>query len=318
MKNLKFILFAFFFSGQVLAAELIDKTIAIVNNEVIVESDLKGFSNKIGQNGMVDEMLLFGVSLENLKKNRDSQLQYLINEKVLESEIKRLNLNVTIERVEQEIREVAKRNNVGRNELVTALKAQGVELSDYQDFIKKRIERQSLIEQEISSRIRISDDDVLALYVKQRPSGQTQTFEFSISHIFFNPQKGGLDAANDRALGVLKKLNSKQSFENLAEQYSEDKNFNSGGLLGVFKTGELSEEFLNALQNIEINQHTDVVKSKSGLHILKLNTKKAISDPQFEKEKEKLRAQIFEVAFQKNFKNWLESKKEDSFVKINK
>lgn len=43
-----------------------------------------------------------------------------------------------------------------------------------------------------------------------------------------------------------------------------------------------------------------------------------MADPNYEKSKEKIRAELLEKAFQKQFKNWIESKKEEAFVRINK
>ena len=40
-------------------------------------------------------------------------------------------------------------------------------------------------------------------------------------------------------------------------------------------------------------------------------------DANFDKYKERIRSALFENAFQKHFKNWLETKKEDSFLRIN-
>src|SRR5438445_266189 len=99
-------------------AEMVDRIVAVVNNEIVTESDLRTFVKKINSNGMVDDLLLFGQKSESLKNNRPSELNYLINERILDSEIKRLNLSVTVERVEQEIRDIAKRNNVSRGDLM--------------------------------------------------------------------------------------------------------------------------------------------------------------------------------------------------------
>ncbi len=103
------------------ARELIDGTLVTVGNEAVLESDLRTFTDRISKNGMIDDLLLGDKKLEDLKKNRDLELDYLVNEKILDSEVKRLNMNVTFERVEQEVREVAKRNGMSRAELMAAL-----------------------------------------------------------------------------------------------------------------------------------------------------------------------------------------------------
>ena len=296
---------------------VVDKVVAVVNSEIVTESDLRDFSKKLSQNGMIDDLLLFGQKQEGLKSSRKDQLSYLINERILESEIKRLNLSVTVERVEQEIRDIAKRNHASRSELLEAIKNQGVSVSTYQDFIKSRVERQSLIEAEVSSKIRVSDEDVLAQYQRAHPEGGSGSFEYTLAHIVFNPKKGGAEKAAERAIPALQKLKAGEKFEVVAEQYSEDPNFASGGLLGTFKNGEFSKDLEVAVQNLSVGQNTGLVRSKQTFHIVKVLAKKVISDPAFEKAKEVLRGELFEKSCQKNFKSWLDGKREEAFVRIN-
>jgi len=313
----KFIVAAFLLSSTIASAEIVDRVLSVVNTEIVLLSDLKGFSKKIEQGGMIDDLLLFGQRSDSLKGSRQLQTDYLINEKLLDSEIKRLNLSVTVERVEQEIRDIAKKNNVSRAELMNALKAQGMNPSDYQDFIKTRIERQSLIEQEISSKIRVSDEDVSAQYSRMNPTANTGIYEYTLAHILFNPRKGGPQAAKERAETVLKKLKEGASFDATAEQNSEDPGFSAGGALGTFKAGEFSPEMEKAVHSLGAGDVSDVVQTRAGFHIIKVLNKKIISDPRFEQEKEKIRAQLFEKAFQKHFKNWIDAKREESFIRIN-
>ncbi len=306
-----------FLHTNIASAEVVDRIMAVVNSEIVLQSDLKSFSKKVDQGGMIDDLLLFGQRPDSLKGNKALQTDFLINEKILDSEIKRLNLTVTVERVEQELRDIAKKNNVSRAELMNAIKAQGMSPSDYQDFIKTRIERQALIEQEISSKIRVSDEDVSAQYARMNPNANTGIYEYSLAHILFNPHKGGPQAAKERAEAVLKKIREGGSFDTLAEQNSEDPSFTTGGVLGVFKAGEFSPEMEKAVQGLGAGDVSDVVQTRAGFHIVKVLNKKIISDPKFEHEKEKIRAQLFEKAFQKHFKNWIDSKREESFIRIN-
>ena len=301
----------------VAAPERVEGIIAIVNTEIITDSDLRSFQRKIAANSIVDDLLLNGKASDDLKGNRAAQLDYLVNEKLLESEVKKLNLTVTLERVEQELRDIAKKNNISRADLNSAIRSQGLVFSEYQDFVKSRIERQSLIEQEITSKIRVSDENVLGEYTRMHPDSSTGIYEYTVAHIFFNPKKNGPQAAEERARNVLRKLKSGEVFEALAEQNSEDPNFANGGMLGSFKAGEFAPEMERAVARLNPGDTTDIVKSKGGYHILKLLSKKVITDTRYEKEKEKIRNQLFEKAFQKQLKNWIEQKREESFVRIN-
>ncbi|XGC80881.1 peptidylprolyl isomerase [Bdellovibrio bacteriovorus] len=298
-------------------AELVEKTVAIVGSEVVLESDFKDLEKKLGKQGLVDESLLFGKPIESLKGNRQAQLDYLINESLLQSEIKRLNLSVTADRVESEIKDMAKRNNVSESELFNIIKGQGISAAEYKNFLKQSIEKRSLMDSEIISKLRISDEDALNEYLKKNPNAGPSIDEFSVAHIFFSPKKGGGEAALKRAETVLIKLRNGENFETLAQQHSEDPNFSAGGSLGTFKSGEFLPEIEQAISSLKANETTGIVKSRMGFHIVKLTGKKLTTDPKFEAAKERIKAFLLEESFKRQLKTWLANKREESFVRIN-
>lgn len=298
-------------------AEIVEKTVAIVNSELVLESDFKDLERKIGKPGLVDESLLFDKPVSSLKGHRQAQLEYLINEKLLRSEIKRLNLSVTDDRVDSELKDMAKRNNVSETELLNVIRGQGISPEDYKAFLKDSIEKRSLMDTEIVSKLRISDEDALNEYIKTNPNSRPSVDEFSVSHIFFSPKKGGAEGALKRAETVLAKLRSGESFENLAQQYSEDPNFTAGGSLGTFKSGEFLPEIEESISNLKVGETTPIVKSRMGYHIVKLTSKKLTSDPKFEKAKDRIKAQLLEASFRRQLKTWLQTKKDESFIRIN-
>lgn len=298
-------------------AEVVEKTVAIVNSELVLESDFKSLEKRIDKPGMVDESLLFDKPVSSLKGNRKAQLDYLINEKLLESEVKRLNLTVTTDRVDSELREMAKRNNLSQPDLMKAIRSQGVTEEEYRAFLKEKIEKQSLMDAEIISKLRISDEDAINEYLKQNPNSRPSIDEFSVAHIFFNPKKGGGEAALKRAEQAAQKLRGGESFENLAQQFSEDPNFTAGGHLGTFKSGEFLSEIEEAISNLKVGETTPIVKSRMGFHIVKVTGKKMAMDPKFEKAKDRIKAQLLEQSFRRQLKVWLQGKREDSFVRVN-
>lgn len=298
-------------------AELVDRIVAIVNSEIILESDFQNLKNKISGSGMIDESLV-DTDQDTLAKDRSAQLNYLINERLLDSEVKRLNLSVTMERVQMEIKEMAKRNNITSDEVLAAVKAQGMNVSDYQDFLKNRIERQNLLEQEIISKIRVTEEDAFSEYLKKHPTAKNASSEFKIAQILFRVKKGTTpESVLARAQEVYNRLKRGEKFETLAEQNSEDPDFSAGGLLGTFRTGEFSKDIEDAIKKIEVGDVTSVVQTRQGFHIFKLLDTKMIKDPKFEKEKPAITAQLVERNFKRQLKIWLQSKKDESYLKIN-
>jgi parvulin-like peptidyl-prolyl isomerase len=299
-------------------AELVDRIVAIVNSEIVLESDFQNLKNKLNGAGMVDESLVDSVDVATLGKDRAAQLNYLINEKVLDSEVKRLNLSVTMDRVQMEIKEMAKRNNITSDEVLAAVKAQGLNVSDYQEFLKNRIERQNLLEQEIISKIRVTEEDAFSEYLKKHPTAKNAASEFKIAQILFKVKKGDSpETVLAKAQDIYNRLKRGEKFETLAEQNSEDPDFSNGGLLGTFKSGEISNDIEESIKKIDVGEITSVVRTKQGFHIFKLLDLKTIKDPKFEKEKPAITAQLVERNFKRQLKIWLQSKRDESFLKIN-
>src|SRR4051812_9491900 len=192
--------------GQASLAKVVDKVVAIVNDQPVTMSDMEKYKKKLQTGGLVDDALLKLTDAEALKKDPKALLNQLVDEKLIDSEVKRKNMEVTIERVEQEIRSIAQNNNISRQQLTSALTAKGVNLSQYQDFIKTSLERQGLIEKEVTSKIRISDEDISSYYLAKKGPSASQTFEYTLSHILLNPKNaGGDEGALNRAKTVEEK-----------------------------------------------------------------------------------------------------------------
>jgi parvulin-like peptidyl-prolyl isomerase len=67
---------------------------------------------------------------------------------------------------------------------------------------------------------------------------------------------------------VLEKLNEREKFPDLATQYSDCPSAKKGGRLGLFARGRMVEEFENAAFNLNAGQHTDIVETTFGYHII--------------------------------------------------
>ena len=298
-------------------AKPVDKIVAIVNDQIISNSDVDKFKKKLNSSGLVDDALLKLNDSQTLLKDRNALLNHLVDEKLIDSEVKRKGMEVTIERVEQEIRTIAKGNNISRTQLQDALKAKGVSISQYQDFIKTSLERQGLIEKEVTNKIRISDEDISSYYLaKKGPSG-AQIFEYTLAHIIFSPKTGGDDGALKRAQGVEEKLKNGQSFEKMAEQFSEDPNFTKGGLLGTFKAGEMLKEIDEAVKKLAPGEISPVIKTSNGFHLIKITKRTLISDPKLDEQREDIRRNLYADAFKRQFRLWLNHRRDESFIKIN-
>ena len=299
------------------ALEFVDRIVAVVNGEPILASDLKNIGANVAKPGFIDDTLIGAYTLNDLQSNPKAQLYYLVNEKILSSEIKKLGLSVSAERVEQEIAGMAKKAGASKEELISALKAQGVSLLEYKAFLKDKIEKQSLVQQEVISKIRISDDELMTEYLKVHQKKSSLIAEYDLAQIYFNPDKKTDKPVQERAKIAYDKIIQGLPFEAAVEQFTEDPQFENNGYLGHFKSGEFLIEIETKILAMGVGEISPPLKTKKGLHIFKLLDKKTVPDERFEKEKEKLSSVLLERAFRAQMPLWLENKRSESYITIN-
>jgi peptidyl-prolyl cis-trans isomerase SurA len=303
------ILFLSLFIASLAAAEVVEKIVAIVNDEVITLTDIKRYESRLRAKVSMDELVSQGLSPKELLSDRSKLVGVLVDEKVLDSEVKKQNLSITVERVEKEIRNISKANRMSRAQLKQALQNQGMDFAEYQNMIKTRLERQSLIEKNLTSNIRVSDEEVQSHLGAQ--GSPNEIAEYTIAHILIKSDK-------KRAEGILKKLQDGKSFEQLAADNSEDPNFQNGGRFGTFSQGEMVKEIETAVKKMKVGDTSGLVKTKMGYHILKLTDKKVISNPVAQEQTEKVRSMLSQKAFQRQFRIWLDQRKQEAFIRVNK
>ncbi|MGZ3691694.1 MAG: peptidylprolyl isomerase [Pseudobdellovibrio sp.] len=315
MKSLLFTV-CFFVSTLSFSKELVDKIVASINSDVVLLSEMKSFPARIDKQGAIDETILLGDSLDDLKKNKDLQLNYLVREKILNSEIKRLGMGATDAQIDSELAQMAKRNHMDTTEFSGFLSSQGYTVDDYKKILKARIERQSFFEREIISKLRITDEDALGYYQTKNPNYRPSVGEFKIAQIFFSNKKGGQEQALARAQAAYERLKSGDSYETLANQLDETPGANPDGVLGTFKSGEFVPEIEKAITSVSEGQTTGIVQGPNGFHIVKVLSKKSVLDPDFLKAKEAIKSNLIQQNFERQLKNWFELKKQEANLKV--
>ncbi len=298
-------------------AEVIDRVVAIVNDEAITQSDISAFQKKLKNHGLLDESLITMYDHKQLLSDSKYLISYLIDEKTIDSEIKHQGIVSPVEQVESEIGNIAKNRHIERAQLKAALKKEGIAYSDYQDFIKTSLQRQTLMQKEVSSKIKISDEEVNSYYIAQHPNQGALVYEYNLAHIIFMDSNGGADAALKRAREARTKLSQGVPFESLAAQSSEDPQFVQGGAFGTFRLADFNKDVRETMGRLSAGDVSDVVHMSNGYQIFKVLKKTLVPSPDLEEHREEIRRQLMGENFKRQFRSWVEQKRRDSFIRIN-
>ncbi len=146
-------------------AEIVDRIVAVVNDDVItlieLNNTLKPYTEQIGSLGYSPEKeqkLLFKV--------RKDILDRLIDQKIEDQEIKRLKVNVSEEQIDHTIERIKETNYLTDEQLRAELAKDGLTMEAYRKKIKSQILRTRLVNLKVKSKIVITKEYVKAYYEK--------------------------------------------------------------------------------------------------------------------------------------------------------
>ena len=144
--------FCFIFINQAKCAEVVDRIVAVVNDDIIILSELnqtlKPFAGRLKELGYSPEK-----ERKMLFKVRSDILNQLIDQKLADQEIKRFNITVSEKEIDNAIERIKEASSYTDEELREELTVQGLGMEEYRESIKEQILRAKLINWEIKSKI---------------------------------------------------------------------------------------------------------------------------------------------------------------------
>lgn len=309
-------LLLFFCLAASAAPKLIDRTAVVVNDEAILESDIDKFQQKLKMKSFQE---LFGGVDPSIANNREAVMQLLVEEKLINQHIKKIEMQATEQEVDGQIKAIIKRNGITESQLGERLKQLGTSLSDYKEGIKRQIERKNLMDREIRPSMEISEDQLKHFYLRNAPPGE-KDLVYKIAHIFIATKGTGAAAATaeTRAKNVYTALKEKpEDFDKLVKESSDDSSSTeSGGVLGEFSLSQLSKEFKLVIPKTKEGEFTAPIKTSSGFHIVKVLEVKSSDFASLSKDKkDMLKNQMIGQELEKKMSLWLERKKSESYIK---
>lgn len=226
-----------------------------------------------------------------VEQNGQEVLEALILEKMLELEIKANNVEISDEEIDEEYAKMAEAYG-GIEGLKSTLEMYGYT----EDSIRKNLKLNLSIEKLMEPMITITDEEVAEYFAENKDDFDVSE-QVKASHI--------LVATKEEADEVLGKLNSGESFEDLAKEYSMDtSNASNGGDLGFFGKGAMVKAFEDVAFRLGENEVSEPVETNFGFHIIKVFEKKAAQEATLEDSKEAITEVLKETKMTAAYQTW--------------
>jgi len=306
------------------AEELIDKIIAVVNNDVITLSDinkavapmLAGYSQQKGQ-ALSDQE-----RGELVKKAIDQ----LVEKKLIEQKAKELDVKVTDKDINRSIEDVLKRNNLTLEQLKEILKKDGSSFDEYQKMLKSEITMSKVIAREVRSKVTITEKDIQEYYGKGASSASNSSRpgeRVRIQQIFFAISAQTTPKQAEKLTRQLEEIRSKivsgEDFNQMAVKYSQDASAKEGGDMGYFNRGELQPLIENAAFNMQTGDVSSVIRTPAGIHVIKVIEKQGAGGEEnraVTKNREEIEDSLYRQQVDLLYQKWMEDIKNKAYIKI--
>lgn len=251
--------------------QLLDKVIAMVNEQIILNSEL---SQKMFEQAQA--MAAQGIEVEDTEALRQKVLDALILETLQLERAKQLGLNASDEEINQQLSNLAKKNNLTLFELRNQLNLQAPNgFQTIRAQFKNQILIQKLREKEVISQAYVTESEIQNYL--QRQALANSKVKVNLLHILISLPESATPQQRQSALKhaneIKQRIHSGESFTQLAVRHSEGSNALQGGDLGWMAEDEVPTFFADAITTLEEGQVSDVIESPSGFHLVKLAAK---------------------------------------------
>ena len=297
--------------------EIVERIVAVVNNDVITLSELEEEGKRIFE--QVQQSSLPAEREEKLKKARRAVLDQLIENKLLEQEIKNRKVEVTERDVDMAIEQILRENQVSENQLKAFLAKDGITLSTYRRRIHDDLGKMRLINREIKSKVVIKEEDVRKNY-QDNLAKFTDPAEVKVQQIFFViPQlatEAQVASIRQEALSILERARSGEDFAELAGKYSQGPEAREGGVLGFFKHNELRPELEESAFKLQPGKVSGLIKSPEGVHILRVLERKGGEPKPFAEAQNQVRSEMMQAESDRQFQEWMRALRAKAHIEI--
>lgn len=291
----------------------VDKIVAIVNNELILLSDMTRFQSTLSLRKEIDPLYGLSESSSQLATDRKALLQYLIEERLAAQAFK-----ISDSEVEQEIKNVMKTNNLDQTQLEAFLKTKGFDYDDYSEVMRVGLQKRNLLDREIRVRVNISDDDVKNYYYNMALKDSANSLEYSLQMIIIQTKSfKSKKLAQDTAQAALQSIRQGEPFSDVAKRYQDGGSATVNEDSGYIAGDQLTPSIRNAIKGLRIGAVSDIIAVNEALYIIRLIDARSMESKKFEEDKEKIRETLAKVEYKRQLGIWGERARSSAFIKIN-
>ncbi len=294
------------------AAEVVERILAVVNDEIITEQDLQLMMAPVVSQYRTTYT---GTEFEDkIKEARRDFLQKIIEDRLVLSEAKKKQVVIADAEVDEMMTDV--RNKFPSREVfLKAIEDQGLTEKKLWNRFRDQLMTQRLVAYEVKSRVSVSPGEI-SQYYKNHSEEFSQGERIKLRQILVREGARSEEDAKAFADSLAAQLNEGKSFEELAKAYSEGSEAKEGGDMGWVEKGQLLGDIDRAVFSLNQGEHTEPIKSSLGFHLFQVVEKQTASLKPLTETREDIQDKLFKQKLKWRLDSWIESLKKSAYISI--
>ncbi len=296
-------------------AEVVDRIAAVVDDDVITWGEIYDLGGEhIEANSSSGQAAA--------AKRRVLELEVLdviIGRRLVEQEMRRLELDVTDADIERALSDIARQNGLEREQLRSEVEASGMTWESYREELVNNLREMKFNQQVLGPRITVRQDELRDAY-RRSAKALSGPESIALQAIFLPyPADSDPDAKNAilaQAQALRQQAAAGADFAELAAQHSAEPYASRRGEMGNFNRGELVGELDRAAFESPVGDVAEPVVSAQGVFLLRPAERIAAEPPSFEEVENQLRQQLMEDKFSAAREHWLIQARRRSAVEV--
>jgi peptidyl-prolyl cis-trans isomerase SurA len=300
------------FLGEAVCAEVLERILAVVNDEIITEQDLQVVMSPV----LAQYRTLYsGKEFDDkVKLAREEFLNKVIEDKLILSEAKRRQVVVKDLEVDQMLSEV--RNKFPNREFfLKSIQEQGLTEKKLWNRFYDQMMMQKLVNFEVRSKVSVSPGEI-SEYYKAHPEAFAQGDRVRLRHILIRESSRSEEEAKTFADSLVAQIRTGRPFEELAKTYSEGAEAKEGGEMGWMEKGQLMGEIDEKVFALDSGEVSDPIHSSLGYHIFQVVERQKFSVKPLEEVRDEVQDILFKEKLSKRLEVWIQNLKKNAYISI--
>ena len=262
-------------SCAIFAAQKLDSIVAVVNDDIVLKSDLTTRLVKVQQQFTNDQ-----TNMPDLEALTSQVLDQLIIENLQLQLATKKGVYIADPSLDLAIQRIAKNNGLSLPELAQAIADTGETMVQFRAKIRQELTINEIQASSVNRRIRISEHEI-DRYLASNQGQKLADTEYEIGHILISlsaqPDAQELEIAKEKLNAISSALEQGTEFSSVAATHSDALNALKGGNLGWRKGSQLPELFAEPIKTMSTGEVSSPIRNGSGFHVIKLINKRGVS-----------------------------------------